>query len=162
ITESVPTLLEPGLPGWLVYLDENQNGQRDSGEPFTTTDADGHYAFTNLAPGTYRVAEELQSGWVQTAPPAQVFTPTVPARQVQTGLDFGNRPAAAVGGNAPPVFGTTPPSSVAVGQLFAYAAKANDPDGDAVTYDLLSGPAGLVVQGSTGQVFWVPTADEVG
>ena len=36
------------------------------GEPFTTTDADGNYAFTGLAAGTYIVREEQQSGWVQT------------------------------------------------------------------------------------------------
>src|SRR5262249_51123953 len=119
IVEGVDRPPEPGLPGWTVYLDQNQNGLRDPGEPVTTSDADGHYPFPTRAPGSYRVAEALPSGWVQTAPTALVFTPSLTAGQVQTGLDFGNRLAASVGGNAPPVFSTT---SVAVGQLFTYAA----------------------------------------
>ena len=53
---------EPGLPDWTVFLDVNQNGQLDPGESSTTTDANGQYAFTGLAPGTYRVLEVLPSG----------------------------------------------------------------------------------------------------
>src|SRR5262249_9366397 len=34
----------------------------------TVTDGDGNYAFANLEPGTYTVAEVMQDGWVQTAP----------------------------------------------------------------------------------------------
>jgi hypothetical protein len=30
---------EPGLEGWEIYFDSNQNGQWDAGEPKTTTDA---------------------------------------------------------------------------------------------------------------------------
>ncbi|MEB3218005.1 MAG: S8 family serine peptidase, partial [Nostocales cyanobacterium 94392] len=59
---------EPGLQGWTIYLDQNQNGQLDSGETSTTTNANGNYSFTNLAGGTYYVAEVLQSGWEQTYP----------------------------------------------------------------------------------------------
>ncbi|HIK51512.1 MAG TPA: choice-of-anchor J domain-containing protein, partial [Oscillatoriales cyanobacterium M59_W2019_021] len=59
---------ELGLEGWTIYLDDNQNGQLDVGEESTVTDANGEYAFTNLAGGTYTVAEEPQSGWQQTFP----------------------------------------------------------------------------------------------
>jgi Ca2+-binding RTX toxin-like protein len=59
---------EPGLAGWTIYLDENQNNRLDQGELSTMTDADGCYAFKNLASGTYRVAEVLQPGWQQTRP----------------------------------------------------------------------------------------------
>src|SRR5262249_38599491 len=77
--------------GWTIYLDDNRNHKRDSGERFTTTDANGNYSFTNLAPGTYVVAEEAQPGWVQTAPNGGTHTVTVGSGQVVTGLDFGNR-----------------------------------------------------------------------
>jgi len=30
----------------------------------TTTDANGHYSFTNLVPGTYTVVEVQPSGWI--------------------------------------------------------------------------------------------------
>jgi Ca2+-binding RTX toxin-like protein/protocatechuate 3,4-dioxygenase beta subunit len=59
---------EPGLPNWTIYLDLNNNGQLDSGEPATKTDESGNYSFINLTPGTYVVAEELQPNWMQTYP----------------------------------------------------------------------------------------------
>lgn len=59
---------EPGLAGWTIYLDQNLNGQLDTGETSTTTDASGNYAFTGLAAGTYTVAEIPQSGWTRTLP----------------------------------------------------------------------------------------------
>ncbi|MGB5899895.1 MAG: SdrD B-like domain-containing protein [Geitlerinemataceae cyanobacterium] len=59
---------ELGLEGWTIYLDDNQNGQLDVGEESTVTDTNGEYAFTNLAAGTYTVAEVQRSGWEQTFP----------------------------------------------------------------------------------------------
>jgi subtilisin family serine protease len=59
---------EPGLGGWTVYLDQNQNGQLDGNEVSTVTDANGNYSFTALTPGNYTVAEVLQPGWKQTYP----------------------------------------------------------------------------------------------
>ena len=59
---------EPGIAGLTIYLDANGNRQLDSGEQSTTTNVDGEYVFDNLLPGTYNVAEVLQSGWIQTSP----------------------------------------------------------------------------------------------
>ena len=59
---------EPALAGWTIYLDSNNNGQLDGGEPTTTTDANGDYSFSNLAAGQYTVAEVAQSFWTQTYP----------------------------------------------------------------------------------------------
>ncbi|MBN2475980.1 MAG: S8 family serine peptidase [Pirellulales bacterium] len=59
---------EPGLPGWTIYLDLDRNGRFDEDEPATVTDADGRYAFTGLAPGSYTVAEVFRDGWQQTYP----------------------------------------------------------------------------------------------
>ncbi|MEO1185576.1 MAG: SdrD B-like domain-containing protein, partial [Cyanobacteria bacterium J06636_27] len=59
---------EAGLSGWTIYLDTNGNRQLDVGEVSTTTDANGEYVFNDIDPGTYNVAEVLQSGWVQTNP----------------------------------------------------------------------------------------------
>jgi len=56
---------EPGLEGWTVYLDLDEDGQWDEpDEPSAVTDADGHYQITDVAPGTYTVAEVPQPGWV--------------------------------------------------------------------------------------------------
>jgi hypothetical protein len=59
---------EPGLAGWTIYIDQNNNGKLDSGEKSTTTDANGNYSFTNLEPGTYTLAEVQRPGWQQTSP----------------------------------------------------------------------------------------------
>ncbi|MFV2065380.1 MAG: FG-GAP-like repeat-containing protein [Pirellulales bacterium] len=66
--DSEPGRDEPGLPGWRIYLDLNNNGQFDDGEPTTTTDQDGSYWFMDLPPGSYTVAEVPQPGWIQTFP----------------------------------------------------------------------------------------------
>jgi hypothetical protein len=58
---------EAGLKSWIVYIDSNRDGVRGANEQYTYTDAKGNYTF-DLAPGTYRIAEELQRGWTQTNP----------------------------------------------------------------------------------------------
>ena len=79
---------EPGLAGWTIFLDVNSNGALDGGEPATTTDTAGGYAFDGLAAGTYRVREVGQPGWIQTTVnPGDV---TVLSGAVVTGIDFGN------------------------------------------------------------------------
>ncbi|MEM6468299.1 MAG: putative Ig domain-containing protein [Planctomycetota bacterium] len=57
-----------GLSNWTIYLDQNENGVRDVGERFTTTDENGMFRFTGLSEGTYFVREEVQQGWLQTYP----------------------------------------------------------------------------------------------
>ena len=42
---------DTGLSGQTVYLDENNNGVLDSGEPSTITDANGNFSFTGLPTG---------------------------------------------------------------------------------------------------------------
>lgn len=48
---------EPGVADWTIYLDANDNGQLDWGEPSTLTDRSGKYAVTGIASGTYTVTE---------------------------------------------------------------------------------------------------------
>jgi hypothetical protein len=57
---------ESTLAGWTMYLDLNNNQAKDASEPLTVTDANGHYAFNNLPPQQYRVAEVLKPGWNET------------------------------------------------------------------------------------------------
>jgi hypothetical protein len=63
---------EPGLPGWTVQLINVANGAvLDT----RVTDAAGNYTFGPVGPGTFRVREVVQSGWVQSsANPADVPT----------------------------------------------------------------------------------------
>mgnify|MGYP000429284915 CR=1 FL=1 len=46
---------EGGLANVIVFIDVNDDGSRDAGEPFDTTDATGAYDITDLAAGNYTV-----------------------------------------------------------------------------------------------------------
>lgn len=45
------------------------------------------------------------------------------------------------------------------GRRYAYQVNASDPDGDALTYSLKSGPSGMKIDPSTGLVEWTVPAD---
>jgi uncharacterized repeat protein (TIGR01451 family) len=104
---STELFTEPGLAGVTIYLDLNNNGQLDAGEPTTLTRQDdpatttvdelGTYQFTQLAAGTYTVREVVPSGFQQTLPggSSRAYTITLAANAQSTGNDFGNTPAAA-------------------------------------------------------------------
>ncbi|MEZ5944657.1 MAG: M36 family metallopeptidase [Planctomycetaceae bacterium] len=69
---------EPGMPGVTVYLDLNDNGMLDGGEPTAISmtddlgtpgvDETGNYEFLNLAAGTYVVREVVPVGFELTFP----------------------------------------------------------------------------------------------
>lgn len=52
---------ESGISQRTVYLDTNENGELNSGEPTTTTDSSGAYSFDGLGPATYPVRQVLDS-----------------------------------------------------------------------------------------------------
>jgi RHS repeat-associated protein len=152
---------EPGLAGWTVYLDQNQNGAHDSGELSTATDVAGKYTFGELPPGSYTVAEEGQPGWQQTGPEGGTYGVTLASGQMAAGLDFGNTQQGVPSGGLPPSFGgPPPPTAVNVGQLFQYQPVVSHSDG--ATFDLPVKPAGMAVDPGTGVIIWEPTLDEVG
>ena len=61
-----------------------------------------------------------------------------------------------VADNAPPIFLSSPPPGPAVvGSPYTYNILDTDPNGDAVTLSLTSGPAGMTLSGNT--LSWTPT-----
>jgi Ca2+-binding RTX toxin-like protein len=64
---------DTGVAGWQIFIDSNNNGVFNTGEPLTATDADGNYAFTGLLPGDYTVGEIGLSAWFATTP-RQIFS----------------------------------------------------------------------------------------
>jgi FG-GAP-like repeat/Bacterial Ig domain/RTX calcium-binding nonapeptide repeat (4 copies) len=150
--DGILDLNEPGLNGWTIFLDENQNFTFDQGEPTAVTqdlDVDGNsvidpfteqgiYFFLDLPAGEYHVGEVPQEGWVPTVPlSGGVFLVNLAAGDlVGDGLDFGNKRATV---NSAPVAVsqsvTTPEDTAASFQL-----AGNDADGDLLGFTVTSGP----------------------
>jgi len=59
---------EPGLQGFRIYIDNNNNGRWDKSETFVRSDSNGNYELTNLPPGEYRIRETPVAGWRRTTP----------------------------------------------------------------------------------------------
>lgn len=85
---------EPGLSGWQVYIDANNNGVLDSGETVATTNAQGHFVLHGLPQGTYRLREVRKSGWARTTPagawPLGFIDVTLTPGKSSSGNNFGN------------------------------------------------------------------------
>src|SRR5262249_3652237 len=59
---------DKGVPNALVFLDSDGDGKFDSTERSTFTDAQGHYAFDNVAPGTYSILQVPPPSYSQSTP----------------------------------------------------------------------------------------------
>jgi hypothetical protein len=114
------------------YKDVNNNGDFNSGTdlngPGFTFDlksgttvlqtavsgSNGNYSFTNVAPGTYTVAERDETGWTQTEPAggnAVDRTVVVPFNQASVTIgDFGNHPLSNISASFTPL-AKSPPGS---------------------------------------------------
>ena len=157
---------EPGLSNWPIYIDLNNNAERDRNEPTTFTNTNGDYVFSGLTQGTYIVREDSRTGWQQTfpsvaAPSHGSHSVTISAGQVVPNINFGNTFTGAPG-NGKPVFSSTPVTNAARNQLYRYDAVATDPNSDPLTYGIVSGPEGMTVHPKLGAVVWVPSIDQVG
>lgn len=47
-------------------------------------------------------------------------------------------------------------------QLYRYAALAIDPDDDPLTYSIVEGPGGMILDSESGAIRWAPSADQLG
>ncbi|MCA9127050.1 MAG: putative Ig domain-containing protein [Planctomycetales bacterium] len=64
--------------------------------------------------------------------------------------------------NVNPFFVSVAPSVATVGTKLLYDVDARDPNGDALSYDLPLAPDGMVIDPVTGQLGWLPRADQAG
>jgi VCBS repeat-containing protein len=101
--DGVRDATEPGLAGWTVYADLNNNRRLDAGEPSAVTGADGSYALI-VPSGTYTFREVPQAGWVQTAPASdRLFSARVPVAGGPQIITEYNSAGAAIGSFPGPV-----------------------------------------------------------
>jgi hypothetical protein len=101
---------EPGLAGFVIYADMNNDAIIGIGEPASITDASGRFLINNITPGLVVIREVQQAGFLQTEPnpggPLQGgIGINVIGGVLTSGLVFGNR-AALDWGDAPASYGT--------------------------------------------------------
>ena len=78
------------LANWRVYADLNHNGSYDSGEPTALSDANGHYAISGLAAGSYTLRDVVQSGYYPSIPSSGSLAVTLADGQSLASQNFGN------------------------------------------------------------------------
>lgn len=81
-----------GVSGRTIFLNNDGSGAPDSNNPSTTTDANGNFFFSGLAPGSYTAAEVLPAGVTLTTPATKAVT--VQTGQTALAVDFGEAPPA--------------------------------------------------------------------
>ena len=64
--------------------------------------------------------------------------------------------------NQPPRITTVPDVEAIAGRMYVYDVAATDPNGDALTFALLSSPDGMQIAAETGEITWSPGAADVG
>jgi len=89
-----PDTSEPRIGGRTVYVDLDQDGALDPGEPTTLSESQpsnnpGFFSF-DLKPGTYRIRQVLTAGWVQTFPSIGYTQVTAVSGQVNVPQGIGS------------------------------------------------------------------------
>ncbi|MHB1524597.1 MAG: putative Ig domain-containing protein, partial [Candidatus Dormibacteria bacterium] len=107
------------------------------------------------------------SGLVSWTPTASQFGPNSVTVQVSDGrgASFSQSftvTVAAQQTNDPPVITTTSLPEATVGDSYTVGIQGNDPDGDPLSWSLVQGLPGMVIDPSSGVLAWAPTADQVG
>ncbi len=80
----------PGAGSQKIFIDSNNDGVADNGEPTTSVDPFGNFFFNVPAAGTYRVTLQQDSGFIRTTPAVDFSSVKVTsASQNVTGVNFG-------------------------------------------------------------------------
>ncbi|NJO28117.1 MAG: RHS famlily protein, partial [Richelia sp. SL_2_1] len=164
--------LEPFKENVTVYLDLNNNGILEEGEPSQLTKKDTstsilsknryYYTFEDLLPGTYTVRTVVPDGYTLTTPASGAFVDTVTVN----GEDFIHLwgvSKVSEAANTDPVFVTTPSPvyKIKAGESLIYRANALDANADPLTYSLILEPPGMTVDKTSGTVVWNPSKQQV-
>ena len=64
--------------------------------------------------------------------------------------------------NSAPTIESSAVTEAVVGANYAYAVVATDADGDALEYMLPSAPQGMAIDAQSGEIAWIPQADQLG
>ncbi|MEM1108240.1 MAG: putative Ig domain-containing protein [Planctomycetota bacterium] len=129
-------------------------------------DPDGDTVTYALIGETYGATIDAGSGFLNFQAPANgQYTFTVEARDGRGGRDEQTWTIAVTDvntGNQGPQITSDAPDSAEIGRALAFTVEANDPDGDALQYQLLDAPAGASIDRVTGEFTWTPAAGQQG
>ncbi len=130
------------LPDVTIYLDLDDNGMLDLGEPTATTDSSGGYEFAGLVPGEWVVREIVPGGYQQTFPASNegAHRMSLASGANFTGADFGNQPIP----NLPPVIEPIEDVVLEVGEFIEIPVVVTDPEGDPFTKTIQGLPNGII------------------
>ena len=119
------------------------------------------YALQDSGTDTARFQASAAIFWSQAAILPGSYSIAISATDADGSCDTQNFVLQVRATNHAPVFVSIPPSLGTQNQLYSYQAQAQDLDGDALTYFLVTGPSGMTVT-SSGLVQWTPTITQVG
>jgi hypothetical protein len=126
------------------------------------TDPDGDPVTYSLIGQTYGASINMGTGQFTWVPPAQLgmFTFTVQA------ADPGGLTAQAsfniTVSDDGPALDALPNRTAHPGQLLSFYANASDPDGDLITYNLVTPPSGATINPGSGLFTWTPGWNQIG
>tara|TARA_E500000305_G_scaffold36763_3_gene28012 strand:+ start:86 stop:17857 length:17772 start_codon:yes stop_codon:yes gene_type:complete len=118
------------------------------------------FALTDSPAGATINAETGVLSWTSSTPGLYSFTITATDQDGATGSQTYQLQVIDPVNNNAPVLTSAPRSQVQVNQQFLYQVEAFDSDGDTLSYTLVSGPAGMVLD-SKGLLDWTPTGADV-
>ncbi|WP_182864853.1 putative Ig domain-containing protein [Rhodopirellula sp. JC639] len=156
-----PDPSEVSLPGWIVFIDSNDNMVLDPGERFTETDSEGHFEFQNLAGGDYSVRQVVQQGWSPSFPVDNGYTIRLNPGQSATNVSFVNSDVSG-GENQRPVITGSAMTETTLGDLYRYDVVATDHENDGLEFRLPLAPDGMTIHPDLGSIAWLPTEDQLG
>ncbi|MBT3011097.1 MAG: putative Ig domain-containing protein [Candidatus Thiodiazotropha sp. (ex Lucina pensylvanica)] len=135
-------------------------------QPFSydveATDPDGDALSYSLIQSPTGMSIDANSGLIQWTPDVQgTFPVTVSVSDgtLQATQDF---TLTVLLPNLAPEITSTPSTSVVVGQSYQYQPTATDPEGDTVTFALVTNPVGMQIDQTTGLLTWTPATDQIG
>lgn len=117
-----------------------------------------------LVSGPAGMTIDGDSGLVQWTPPTAPDSVLVAVRALDPSGEAGNQvfTLPVFPTNNPPVFASSPITSVTVGNTYLYDAATDDLDAHAPVFALLGGPVGMAVNPLTGVVTWTPGPADIG
>jgi hypothetical protein len=88
-SSGVRDLNEAGIPGWTVFIDDNNDGSPNNNEIMVQSDAAGNFLFQGLSAGQKTIRAVAASSWRQTLPVSGLYQVNVTTNGSVGNINFG-------------------------------------------------------------------------